>query len=370
MFLYVDSSDRIQIKASFLQDEVPGFVAGQATILKVFYPDGVTYYQYYSGGPTWLPTAPSTVGSSGDVVAISVQVLTEQDFVGSLPSLNMANSLHASWVATEVQVTGYSLSGDELTISAVQPGESVPSFSFQGVASDALGFNSGRTFIQFTVTDVFQETETLRIYYNGHDSPYFAISYGSVGYKPLNLISFDGTRLDFVQGPPRYTTTIYLQYPTSGYVVGRIQPFSLPYSVSSYSLSYEIENVEITGQLELAMAHSGDTYSMGRVGAEIAYNVVTQKFNVPGLKLNVVSQGGADLINGDGTVVVQARLLMRTATESPSKFNADLTTNLNDMVEKIFQDFKYNPGATGYVVLSYANSQGAIQTIILVVQPQ
>jgi hypothetical protein len=271
-----------------------------------------------------------------------------------------------------VQITGYGLSGDQLTVEAEQPDTPVPSFEFQGTAGSSLGFNSGRTFLQFTVTDVFQVSETLRIYFNGHDAPYFAIKTGSVDYKSLGLISFDGTRLKFVQTDPDYVTTLYLQYPNSAYSLGDMQPFdvSSSYSVSGYSQSFEIKDVTVTGQLEKAIIGSSDSYSIGRVGAEIAYNVATQKFGLDDVIINEVSQGGTDLITGDGTVVIQARLLMRTTAENPSDLRTDVSTNLQQMVNKILEDFDNNHSATtGLVIFSYADNQGYIHTIILVVHP-
>ncbi len=370
LFLYDGTTVRYYVRASSLQDEVPGFVAGQPISLKVLYPNGLTYYQYYSGGSNWIPTAPSTVGSPGKIIAIRVQVLTKQDFLSSLPVMTMVNDTHALWVADNVQITGCTLTGRDLTIQGTQADTPVPHFEFLGTAIDGLGFNSGRTFLQFTVTDVFQTSETLRIYHNGHDPMYFAIDTGRAGYKSLSLISYDGTRLKFVQDSVGYTTTLYMRYPSSAYSLGELQMVNIPYSIPGYSFSYKISTVGTVGQLEYSMAHSSDTYSIGRIGAEIAYTIATEKFGLNDVEINEVSQGGVDLITADGSAVIQARLLMRTAAENSAAESEDIKAQLIDMVGTINQDFKYNPGATiGYVILSHADNNGGIDTIILEVEP-
>ena len=86
---------------------------------------------------------------------------------------------------------------------------------------------------------------------------------------------------------------------------------NIPYSIPGYSFSYKISTVGTVGQLEYSMAHSSDTYSIGRIGAEIAYTIATEKFGLNDVEINEVSQGGVDLITADGSAVIQARLLMR-----------------------------------------------------------
>jgi hypothetical protein len=231
----------------------------------------------------------------------------------------------------------------------------------------ALGFNAGRTFLEFTVTDIFGDSETLRVFYNGHDAPYLGMYEGSSGYRPVLLVSFDDYRLRFVIDTGEdTTTTLYLEDPSPLYTLSPMHGYSLPYDVSGYDKSYIIDQVTINRALEQAMAASNDNLAKGRIGAEIAYTVAIQQLGLPDVIINEVSSPGNDLHTEDNTVMIQARFLQRTAGEDQTTFNEDVTTNLSGMIKQLGKDFANNDSATtGYVIFSYLDSQNSIHTIIL-----
>jgi hypothetical protein len=302
-------SGKIYVKASFLQEVVPGFKAGQAVSLKVYYPDGSVFYQRYEGGQNWVPTAPSGEGGPGDILKIRLQILTTQDFLTSVPQIKLVNAMGINWVTTEADITGYTLSGDDLEVQVTQPQEEPGQFSFDGATTGALGFNAGRTFLEFTVTDIFGDSETLRVFYNGHDSPYLGMYEGASGYRPVLLVSFDDYRLRFIVGTGGdTTTTLYLEDPSPLYTLTPIHDYSLPYDVSGSDKSYIIDHVTINRALEQAMAASSDNVAKGRIGAEIAYTVATQQLGLQDVIINEISSPGNDLHTADNTVMIQARV--------------------------------------------------------------
>src|SRR5207302_360385 len=88
-YLYSDVGTMRSLKATFLEGRVPGFKAGVATALKVYYSEAKTnVYHYYSGGDYWYPTVPDGIAKPGDVITISVQILTRDDFIKSLPPMH------------------------------------------------------------------------------------------------------------------------------------------------------------------------------------------------------------------------------------------------------------------------------------------
>ena len=114
------------------------------------------------------------------------------------------------------------------------------------------------------------------------------------------------------------------------------------------------------------MAIKGSPSDVARIGAEIAYTVAVEKLGLQNVIMHDPSQGGADLITKDGSVVIEARMFQRTSTQVQPMLNTVIQGELTQMVERILFDFNKNTSAkTGYVIFSYVDNSNAIHTIVL-----
>ena len=379
-YLYSDANTMQQMKASFLQERVPGFQVGQPAFLKVTYQEaGATVYHYYTGGEFWNPTVPDGVAKPGNVVTISVQVLTRDAFAASLPPMDFVNDQAVSYIGDRTRMTDSSVSGDQLTVrfSEDPPVEANMQFAITGTMSSSLGWNSGSgPYLDVSFSDIFSDTRTLRIYYDGYDPAGLGLSIGTNEFRNVYFVSNDGVRLNIVysSGPHFYTATFYPVYaPWVLYTLQDMVPFdlSLP-DVTGYSQSYVIDNVGTTRTLEHEMIYKGSMTDVGTVGAEIAYTVAREKLGLTDVTMSDIAEGGSDLYTPDHNVVIEARMLSRTVGGSGPALDADLTEQLNEMIGRINSDFSYykasNPVA-GYAILSYVVDQNTIKTIVLEVLP-
>jgi hypothetical protein len=375
-YLYSDAQTMRQIKASFLQDNVAGFTAGQTIFLKVYYWEAkTTVYHLYTGGDYWNPTVPAGIGKPGDVLTISVQVLTRDDFIKSLPPMYFVNKQGVAWVADTSQISDYTLVGDQLTLHLEQdpPIESDSYFTITGQLSDSLGFGStSGTYVDLHITDIFADDQTLRIYYEGYGPVALGLSQGTI-FTDVYLISYDGVRLRIVYGIQNLaTSTYYPEYdPSVLYRLSSMNSFSLPYpGVTGYSESFLIDNVATTRIIDNAIVYHGSPNDLARVGAEIAYTVATEKLGLTDVVMEDPAEGGSDLYTPNHNVVIEARMLYRTIGESGPDLTADVTKQLNQMIGRLQSDFSYYKTATvGYAVLTYVVDQNTIRTIVLEVLP-
>jgi len=385
MVLYDDGSgDTATIRGTFLQQVVPGFDPRGPDFVQIHYEEaGVNVYHYYPqkvapGQPyspadtNWLPVVPSDIASNGDVLTISFSLLTTDDFIGSIPSFDYLNTSHTSWVSDFAEVTGFQTVGNQIGMEVEQETlEGVSSFEVIGTPLP-LANVGGDTFIQFTVPDVVNAPEMLKITYDGYGSPVLSIESGS-NFNPVTLVSSDGVKLKFVYdsgGDSVAVATIYLQQPSVLFNVPSLSEGDFAFQVAGASQTFTISGVTPTRDLETEMINSGSPYDLGRIGAEIAYTVCQEKFGVENIQLNEPSQGGADLISGDQTVTIQARMLGAPSALSPTNLQTTLSTELNDLVQKVQTDFGKNSSAqTGYAILSYLDpTTKTIVTLVVVVQ--
>lgn len=372
LFLYSNDGSTQWIQASFLESVVPGFTEGESIPLKITYEGrGITTYHLYQGGDAWIPTIPDDVAQPGGTMTISIQVLSIQDFVESLPSIDFVDAEGFSYLADASTLTGYSISGNQLKMSFIQdpPFEDENQFSVTGQTATSLGFGSSSgVYLDVHITDIFDDARTLRIYFDGYNRPSLGISVGN-DFGSVELVSFDGVRLVIAYerafGDFR-TATFYPTPPSVLYSLSEMQEYSLPYLVRGYSESFEIESVTPLRSLEQVIAHQGDKNEVSRIGAEIAYTVATERLGLENVVMEDPSQPGADLYTLDGKTVIEARFLQRTQTETGTALSGDLQKQLTQMVGKLNSDFRASKTANnGYAILSYLNGQGAIQTIIL-----
>src|SRR2546426_265673 len=373
IYLYTDRRTMSVVTAKFLQDEVSGFEVHTATSLKVTYVEkGITFYHYYTGGDNWIPTVPKELGRYGDVMTIAVSVLTRDDFVNSIPKLALSNDIGVRWLSNKAELTGLSVTGDLLRIDVSQTPalEGVSAYIIEGIASKTLGFNKGITYLDFQVTDVFGQPRAMRLNFDGYNPAYMGVLSGP-DYSPVFFLSSDGARLRFVSnsgGSEIEIATIYLEKPNL-YNLGDMNERTLGFTIDGVYKAYQIDRVDFQRQLDSLMAR-GSKYDVGRIGAELAYTVGTDKLGLKDIVLVEPSKGGKDLYTLDGKVVFQARMLSATPTTA-SAVNDLLKGELTQMVDKLRnEDFKYNPSAVaGYAVLSYIDIDNTVKVVVVEVLP-
>jgi hypothetical protein len=367
------------IDTDLLSSIVKGFQAGQPTILRVTYWDGpkvvgAIVYHYYQGGENWVPTVPTDVADTrGNVLTISVQILSREQFVADLPRIDFYNYIQTDWGANIVSLTSVRLTGDDVQIQAVQVPTygGISGFTIDGKAAGSLSYNArDGTSFDVRLTDVYGQTRTVRIYCDGHTQPSLGI-WDSDHFATAHFVSFDTYRLRFasVSSPGNIDiATVYAKLPTPLYSLGDMAEKSLPFSVPYAFKVFQIDHVEMTRQLEVEMRNLGTNYDRGRLGAEIAYAVATEKLGLKGVIMHEPSVGGNDLETPDGTAIIQARMLASTS-DPTADMNAKLRTDLSQMTKKLHDGFKLYPQATGYAILTYVDLDGTNRVIVVEVHP-
>ncbi len=370
MYLYTDSQTMATVKASFLEKMVPGFKALQSTMLKVYYWESkATAYHEYTGGDNWVATVPDSFAKRGDVLTVTISVLTKDDFVNSLPKVTWGNEMGAKWMTDLASLNTFKLSRDRLRIGVTEEPdvEGVSSFVIDGSAAKSLGFIRGDAYLQFGLTDIFGRTRLMRVYYDGYGSTSLGIQTGKP-FLQVVFLSSDGVRLKvaYSEGPSNLkVATIYTGDPSVLYALGNAD-YNLPVYLEGTPNAFQIDGVIMNRQLEKTMLTSGSLYDLGRLGAEIAYTIANEKLGLRDVVIGEPSQGGADLITKDEQVVMQARFLRSTQYADPDTLKDIFQIQLADMAEQLKLSFKLNPSAhTGYVMLSYLDNQGNIRTIVV-----
>lgn len=368
MYLYSAQGTMQIMEAQWLQDNVPGFKASVPCQLKVYYlQDNEILYHSYEGGNTWIATVPSDFGKPGDRLTIDVRLLTQEDFVKSVPPFQLTNDAHFSWLPTAARVEGFSLNGDALTFEVAQEPsvEGITAFSVQAKAG-TFGFVPGlRTYLQFDITDYFGQTRTMRVYFDGYSTPTLGMFNGAK-FPKASLIAFDGVRLRIAYGSPTVSVaTLYLRDPSVLYRLGVLTSGGLWASYPGTSQISTISQVEILRQTENYILSSAQAYPVGRVGAEIAYSVATGKLGIQDVVLQDPALGGPDLFSKDGKVVFEARMLSSTTGATPDQLRAEVGPQLDQMISRLRSDFaKVTTADTGYAIISYMDGQGNVQTIV------
>lgn len=384
MVLYEDSSgDTVTIRGTFLQQVIPGFNPRGPDFVQIHYQEaGVTVYHYYPekvpagaayspASTNWLPVVPESVASNGDVILVSFELLTPERFAESIPAIMYDDVAGASFVTDFSEITGFQLSGNQISMDVEQePLEGVWNFVVTGQAMPLTNVG-GDTFVEFTLADAVNSPETLKITYDGYGEPLLSIQSGR-NFNPVTLVSSDGVKLKFVYnsgGSSVATATDYLQPPSVIWTLGGISEESLDFAVPGASKTFVISEVTPVRSLEWEMVNAGGTYDLGTVGAEIAYTVAQQDFGIQNIQLNEPSQGGADLVSGDGTVTIQARMLANPRALSPANLEATLSEQMNGLVGQVHYDFSENSKfVMGYVILSYLDpTTKTIITLVAVV---
>src|SRR2546426_8632458 len=368
IYLYSDSHGTQIIKVSFLEKEVAGFVKERTGPLKVrILEKDATLYLRYEAGETWGPRGSGDVAGPHDVLTITINVLTRDDFIRNLHEISLGNTVGARWVSDITKLRGFSVNGNDLGIDVTQyPSiQGVLGFRLSGPVSDSFGSYNQWTALDFQVKDLFGNTRGMRIYHDGYHSPWLGIL-GGDHYRSVYTLSYDGARLRVVYTETREfnVATLYMSDPSVFYDLGEEGPSPVS-PTPAVSKIYEIKSVGFLRPLEKDMIFEGTAYDHGRVGAEIAYTVGKVKYGIQDLVIREPSKGGADLITQDRTVVMQARFIQDFSQFPGKTLEQALQDQLGKLVSKLGQDFMNNPSATvGYAILSYVDPQNVVHTVV------
>ncbi len=213
---------------------------------------------------------------------------------------------------------------------------------------------------------MFGQARTMRVYHNGYSTPRLGVNSGSE-FITVSLLSSDGVRLRIAYGSR--AATLYLKDPSPAYVLTEMVEKGLSFQINRQGVSrvFQIDRVTVTGQAD-EMLRSDSEYVHGRLGAETAYVISTQKLGLKDVVLRDPALGGPDLFTKDGKVIIEARMLTDTSGGAPKDIAPELQDQLSKLVGRLNDDFgsPYNQSATkGYAILSYLDEQGLITTIIV-----
>src|SRR3989441_2952389 len=376
--LHEDAATKRYIRDTFLQKEVPGFVASDAVALKITVHKEnelmVSYY-VYQGGQNFKPTLPAGQANPGDLVPISIELLPLDSFLKGIPSFQLTNPAYLNWVADSVIVKDFILTGNTLQIHILQtnPFSPLSEFNIVGKVEKYPGSstNYGGAYVQFSITDHLGRTQTLRLRHDGYDTPEFQVlSRGAP--ETVSLFSYDGLRLSIVYTTRNTIATMYPKALTEAiYTLGDMHPYSGPYLdfiAGKFTNAFMVDHIEMERLLESSMLYHGSTYVVGRLGSEIAFVIADRKLGLKDIVLEEPSKGGRDLYTRDNTVAIQARLLVYV---DPANVASTIQKELFSLLEKLRQDYANQPDMKdGYAILSYVDTDGTVRTVILEVPRQ
>jgi len=371
--LYGDTMANHRISTRFLQDIIPGFVPGQSQAIVVTVHRGgqlLTSYHLYKGGKTFGPALPSEHASGGELVRVSFGPLPVDSFVKSLPAFELTNSAQLAWVADKAIVRNFVLNGDSLSMDVLQDSTAsdIGEFTVTGIVDNYPSSSSqfGAILLQFHVTDYIGRTTDMRIQSDGFSSPALQIIRNGNAYD-ASMISFDGFRLSVAYTHSDSVATVYVKAPSDAiYSLGknsRVPEDYLAPVAGKYSAAFQIENVVLLRNLENNMLEHGSEYVHGRLGAEIAYVLGTERLGLQDLVIQEPSAGGRDLFTKDNIVAMQVRLLVHM---DPTKRTATIQDAISSLVDKLQKDYaNQSQMVKGYAILSYVDLDGSVKTIVL-----
>ena len=366
------------LRRKFLQDLIPGFIPGKVQALAVVIHRKnklLKSYHVYNGGPAFGPTLPKKHARGGDVLPVSFDLLPLESFVKSLPRFQMTNVRNLNWLANEAIVTCSSLVGDELTIDVIQdcPFNDIGEFRLKGTVSRFPGSSPryGGIFLQFRISDYIGRTSELRIQFDGFSSPTLQILRRGSFYK-ANLISCDGFRLSVLYSSGNFAATIYLKAPSSEiYALADMKPLSghhLQQLEGRHSSAFRIDSIALLRNLERNILGHRFEYDVGRLGAEIAYMIATEKLRLQNVVIQEPSAGGRDLYTLDNTVSIQTRFLVNLDETTRDSTVQDVLLSL---VKKLQEDYaNQDQMRRGYAILTYLERDSSVGSIILEVPRQ
>lgn len=206
-------------------------------------------------------------------------------------------------------------------------------------------------FVGLSFPDVYRVPRRISLNSDGNRRSFLGLLIGRAN-MPIRFVSFDGIRLrvlyEYFKGLS--STTIYLKMPSLLYDVGEMDEAPLHFHMSGAKRTYFIDHIALLRALELNLLKHGTNYEVGRVGAEISYSIIRERFGCKSLVLSEPAKGGKDLYSTDGLVAVQSRLLSHPNQRT---LKWQIRLELSKMIRKLGVDFRYTKTATvGYAVLS------------------
>lgn len=205
------------------------------------------------------------------------------------------------------------------------------------------------------------------LHHDGHTQPALRILANGQFYT-ISSMHFDGIRLraefHYWRWNPNIIT-LYMESPSHLYSIKGIHPIEPSYEFGDVTKALTIDSVEPKRDLERMTLLHGSKYTVGRIGAEIAYCVATDFLGFPKVVLNEPSRGGKDLHTQRKSMVIQSRLLTKTQFQTIKEASITLRHEMYNLVRKLGQDFVYNPSARKeYAILSYLRRSGLIGCVI------
>jgi hypothetical protein len=364
MYLSSNRNTMAFLKAPVLQHQMTGFRAGHEYLLKVRYVDHLkTVYHRYEGGDVWMATVPNELARPGQNLTIDISILTQNDFVNGIPEFSLANEAQFTWLPLAVNVSNFSLDSGFHFDSDQEPSvEGINRFRINGIPSD-LGFVPGYgCYLQFRIVDFFNRIETIRVYHDGHNQPWFGLK-RSRKFPRISFVSHDGARLKFVYGSPhKSVATIYAIDPSNLYKI-EVESRS-PRISQEIRWASDSYGVELRRDFERRMLQSAYRYPHGRIGAEIAYSIATKEIGIGDLVLGDPSNGGPDMVTRDGRTVIEARLVAITEALKDTSKTRQIDFQSARLESRLKSDLAFYPSArSGYAFLSYLD-HGNIHTLV------
>ena len=357
------------LQARTLGDFIPGLEIGrQSVIVVTTLPEHVRSYHTYEGGSSWTAKLPQTCPANGAKMEVSVQILSPEAFVRNLKSFSYPPDAPLGLPYSTVQAKAFKLTGAsfEMVFSQAPPIEGTDWFKLSGRTSRKLRCSAKSANLQFEVSDFFGFRRILALNHDGQNSPILRIK-ASGQFYTVSSLHFDGVRLRVRFQLRKWNpnvVTMYLASPNSLYSLKGLQNIECGSLGSGISRALMVRKVESVRELERFILKHGTNYSVGRLGAEIAYCVATRILGLRRVILNEPSRGGKDLFTLGNTAVIQSRLLTRTQFKAGQQRVFDIRRELRRMVRKLGQDFRYNPAAmVGYAIISYVTRTSEVQSI-------
>ncbi len=160
--------------------------------------------------------------------------------------------------------------------------------------------------------------------------------------------------------------TSYETEPSCLYDVGTIQLAEPGFDVPGASKTFLVEHVGFQREIERSMVAHGDTYDVGRIGAEIAFAIAKKRLGLRNLILPDPNAPGKDLFTEDCKVLIQARMLTKTQFVEANGARSLIQRELLRLIRKLREDFRYNLHAeTGFAVLTYVDREKRCKTLLL-----
>jgi len=331
--------------------------------------DIVSFY-VYQGGKFFTPTVPEGQASAGEVLPVSIEPLPLDAFVESLPQFQLARTTRMTWLPDSVVAEAFDLKGKTLEMKFMQnnPFSTLADFTVHGDVRKFPGSstNYGGAYVEFTLADYIGRQQMLRLRYNGFDTPEFQLLTRGLPYT-VSMISFDGFRLSIGYSKDNKVATMHLTPPSDEvYSIGNPRPYSgifLDMVQGRYASAHIIDQIQMARSEERTMLLHGDEYTIGRIGAEIAYVIATTKIGLTEVVLQEPSIGGRDLYTRDNKVAIQTTFIRHATKEN---LRTMVQCSLLELVEDIKRDFGFQPNMIeGFVIVSFVDLNGSLRSIVL-----